>query len=233
VRHDGIRVTGLSKSLGGTPVLNGVDLTVPAGRVCALMGANGVGKSTLMRILATTVLSDGGSATVDGFDVARHPRSVRGAIGVCLAEERSWYGQISGRRNLEFFAALHGLDRKQARLRADTLLADFDLSAAADLPFATYSTGMRLRVALGRALLHEPAVVLLDEPTRSLDPASSEEFIEKLLATARADGRAVLIITHDVGEARRCDSVAVMRDGVIGTLLEPPTTSALAAAVAA
>ncbi len=195
------------------------------------MGGNGAGKSTLLRILASTLLADAGSAKVCGADVSGEPARARRHIGVCLSEERSWYSQISGRRNLEFFAALHGFRRTERRRRTTGVLDLVGLADAADRPFATYSTGMRLRLALARALLHEPRVLLLDEPTRSLDPAGADEFVEQLLKAARTDGRTIFMITHDVREAARSDAVAILRDGVIAqTMIGAGQDAILAAA---
>jgi ABC-type multidrug transport system ATPase subunit len=211
----GIKLRGICKAFGGRPVLRGVDLEVGEGQLLAVMGGNGAGKSTLLRILATTLLADAGEASVGGANVSSDPARARRQIGVCLSEERSWYSQISGRRNLEFFAALHGYRRAERRRRTRRVLELVRLAEAADRPFATYSTGMRLRLALARALLHEPQVLLLDEPTRSLDPAGADEFVEQLLHAARSDGRTIFMITHDVREASRSDAVAILRDGLI------------------
>jgi ABC-type multidrug transport system ATPase subunit len=211
----GIRLGGVCKAFSGRPVLRGVDLDIAAGELAAVMGANGAGKSTLLRILATTVLPDSGRVLLGGSDVTRDPAAARRQIGVCLSEERSWYSQLSGRRNLDFFAALQGFRRAERHRRVEATLNDIGLGDAADRAFATYSTGMRLRLALGRALLHEPQVLLLDEPTRSLDQAGAESFVDRLVHSAHEDGRAIFMITHDSREAARADTVAVLRDGVI------------------
>jgi ABC-2 type transport system ATP-binding protein len=227
----GIQLDGVFKAFSGRPVLGGVDLEIRCGQLAALMGANGAGKSTLLRILATTVIPDAGSVRLAGVDVLADPACARRQIGVCLSEERSWYAQISGRRNLEFFATLHGLGRSERRSQVDATLSEVGLADAADRPFATYSTGMRLRLALARALLHRPSILLLDEPTRSLDPEGAEAFVTMLVKSAREDRRAILMITHDSREAARSDLVAVLRDGVIDELAQGSAMTPSAAAL--
>jgi ABC-2 type transport system ATP-binding protein len=174
-------------------------MTVPAGERVALLGPNGAGKSTLLRILATTVLPDAGEVRVLGYDVARNPIAVRRVVGASLGDERSWYWRLSGRRNLEFFAVLHGASRRAARARSDSLLRQ---------------VGMRARLSLARALVNQPSVLLLDEPTRSLDPIASVDFRETLTRLAREDGICVLFATHDLHEAAEvADRVVGLHEG--------------------
>ena len=153
----GIRVRGIVKRFAGHTALDSVDLDVAPGEVVALLGPNGAGKSTLLRILGTTVLPDEGTATVGGHDVANDAVAVRRRIGVTLGDERSWYWRLSGRQNLEFFGAMYGLRRRAARARAAGLLREVGLEQAADRRFDGYSSGMRARLSMARALLAEPA----------------------------------------------------------------------------
>ncbi|MBA2239835.1 MAG: ABC transporter ATP-binding protein [Solirubrobacterales bacterium] len=197
----GIQTRRLSKSFGRLRALDSVTIEVEAGEIIALLGPNGAGKSTLLRILGATVLPDAGSAELDGHDVVTDTEEAKRAVGLMLAEERSWYWRLSGRRNLEFFCALHGLRSRQGRERADELLSEFGLRDAADRPCGGYSAGMRARLSLGRALISRPAVLLLDEPTRSLDPVSSVAFRELVLRMAHEEGTAILLATHSLHEA--------------------------------
>jgi ABC-2 type transport system ATP-binding protein len=211
----GIDVEGVCKSFRGAAALTGVDLSVDAGEIVALLGRNGAGKSTLLRVLGTTVLADSGRATVAGFDVDSQAPSVRRHTGVVLGDERSWYWRLSGRANLEFFAAMYGLRRSAARRRTAELLEFADLEDRADDRFDGYSAGMRARLSLARALLTEPAVLLLDEPTRTLDPVAAMRF--RLLLRDLADSqRAILWVTHDLHEAADvADRVLLMDRGRI------------------
>ncbi len=208
----GISVSGLTKQFGAVTALAGIDLEVDSGEAVVLVGPNGAGKSTLLRILSTTVLPDGGRATVAGYDVERDPVAVRRSIGLLLPDERAWYWRLTGRANLEFFAALHGLRRRAAVPRVEILLADAGLASAADRPVSGYSSGMRLRLALARALLVEPPVLLLDEPTRSLDPVAARRFRGLVDRIVDEQGSAVLFATHDLHEATAVGTRVVIID---------------------
>ena len=216
----GLRLAGLEKRFGKLAALRGVDLEVPWGAIVAVLGPNGAGKSTLLRILATTVLPDSGHAEVAGHDVVSDSAAARRALGLVLGDERSWYWRLTGRDNLEFYAALHGLRRPAARRRADELLAAVDLASAADRRFDRYSSGMRARLALARALLHEPPVLCLDEPTATLDPVAAASF--RALVRRQADtGRAVLFTTHDLHEAAAVASnVVVLAAGKVAATVD-------------
>ncbi|MBW3557093.1 MAG: ABC transporter ATP-binding protein [Actinobacteria bacterium] len=216
----GLRLAGLEKRFGKLAALRGVDLEVPWGAIVAVLGPNGAGKSTLLRILATTVLPDSGHAEVAGHDVVSDSAAARRALGLVLGDERSWYWRLTGRDNLEFYAALHGLRRPAARRRADELLAAVDLAHAADRRFDRYSSGMRARLALARALLHEPPVLCLDEPTATLDPVAAASF--RALVRRQADtGRAVLFTTHDLHEAAAVASnVVVLAAGKVAAKVD-------------
>ncbi len=225
----GIEVDGVSKRFGSTWALRDVSFTVPAGRVVALIGHNGAGKSTLMRIVATAVLPDSGSARVAGVDVVADPAAARRRIGLVLGEDRSYFWRLSGRQNLAFFAALRGLGRAAAEHGIDAVLDAVELDHGADRRVDRYSTGMRSRLGIARALLGEPGALLLDEPTRSLDPASSAEVRKVLGQLAHRRQVAVLVATHDLSEVSKlADEVVVLAGGkVVATLGSGEAPSAL------
>jgi ABC-2 type transport system ATP-binding protein len=152
--------------------LRGVDLAVGKGEIFGLLGPNGAGKTTLLKILACLVLPDRGVARIDGMDVTRE-NEVKRRIGLVHTDERSFYWRLSARENLRFFARLYDVPGRRIESRIDELLARVDMTEAADRPFSEYSSGMKQRVAITRALLHDPPILLMDEPTRSLDPASA------------------------------------------------------------
>jgi ABC-2 type transport system ATP-binding protein len=200
-RMQGICARGLVKRYRKTMALDGVDLEVEPGTIVALLGPNGAGKSTLVRILATTVLPDEGTASIMGHDVMHDGARARDSLGVMLGNERSWYWRLSGRRNLEFFAALYGMKRRPAAARATQLFEEVDLVEAADKRVGEYSSGMRARLALARAMLREPPVLVLDEPTQNLDPVASANFRDIVARLASERGTAVLLTTHNLHEA--------------------------------
>lgn len=197
----GIEVEGVRKRFRELDALGGVSLTVAPGEIVALLGPNGAGKSTLLRIIATLMDADAGRVRLAGHDTAADPLAARAAIGVMLGEERSLYWRISGRRNLNYFGALQGLERAAAQQRTGELLERFDLTAVADRRCGEYSTGMRARLGLARALIAKPPVLLLDEPARSLDPVAAADLRGLLSRLAGEERTAVLYATHDLHDA--------------------------------
>jgi ABC-2 type transport system ATP-binding protein len=197
--------------------LDGLDLEVGRGRVFCLLGPNGAGKTTLIKILATLVLPDGGRAMVEGHDVALEPGPAKRAVGYAVSDERSFYWRLTGRQNLEFFGALYGLRGPARERRIDELLRIVGLDEAADLRFNGYSTGMRQMLGFARAMLADAAILLVDEPTRSLDPQAADRirsFLREELAGR--EGKTILWATHDLGEAADCaDDIAVISRGRI------------------
>ncbi|GGL54614.1 ATP-binding cassette domain-containing protein [Planomonospora parontospora] len=209
-----VHARGLRKSFGPADVLRGVDLTVPAGSLLALLGPNGSGKTTTVRILTTLLAPDGGAATVGGHDVVRDGAAVRRAIGL-TAQHATVDDLLTGKENLEMFAGLYHLGRREARRRAAGLLDRFDLAAAADRLVGTYSGGMRRRLDLAASMIATPRILFLDEPTTGLDPRSRAELwavIRELLAS----GTTILLTTQYLEEADRlADRIAVIHGGRI------------------
>jgi ABC-type multidrug transport system ATPase subunit len=198
----GIAVRELTRRFGDRTVLDRVSLDIPRGEVFTLSGPNGGGKTTLLEVVATLLTPSSGSASVGGFDVVRHPDRVRELIGYAPSTLQSFYPRLTGSANLRFFAALKGLAPREGRVQTEQLLNDVGLAAAARIRVDRYSDGMRARLVLARALLGDPAVLLLDEPLRSIDHRS-RSAIRGVLTRARANGdsRTILWITHDPHEA--------------------------------
>ena len=184
-----IETDELVKTFGATRAVDGVDLAVPRGAVYGVLGPNGAGKTTTIRMLATLLRPDGGTARVLGRDVAREGWAVRGRIGL-LGHDPLLYRELSARENLRFHARLHGVGAE----RVDALLAQAGLADRADEPVRTLSRGLVQRVAVCRAVLHDPPLLLLDEPRANLDPRSAE-LVEPLLG--RAPGRTRIVTSHD------------------------------------
>jgi ABC-2 type transport system ATP-binding protein len=196
--------------------LHDVNLEIAPGEVFALVGPNGAGKTTLLRILATLLLPSTGSAQVNGADVVRDGRRVRHAIGLAAGDDRGFYWRLSGLENLEFFAGLLGFRRAEARHRAADALERLDLLPMAREPVGRYSTGMRQRLAIARALLGNPPVLLFDEPTRSLDPMAAGGFRTLAARLARDEGRTVVMATHNLEEAEAlCRRAAILAGGTV------------------
>ncbi|MFE6050011.1 ABC transporter ATP-binding protein [Kitasatospora sp. NPDC056446] len=195
--------------------LDRVGFHVERGEVLGLLGPNGAGKTTLSRILTTLLLPTSGTARVAGFDVVRRPREVRRRIGLVLGGDRGLYGRLTARQNLRYWAALQGLDARTSRRRGEEVLALLGLGGRADDRVETFSRGMVQRVHLARALLGEPDVLVMDEPTNGMDPHAGAGFRE-LVRTLRSGGTTVILTTHDMQEAQAlCSRVALIDHGRI------------------
>lgn len=208
----------LSKELGGRAVLRDVTFRIASGDCLALFGANGAGKSTLLNLLTTLSKPTSGSILWDGCDALAAPRVYRRAIGY-VGHESSLYLDWSANQNLDFFGRLYGA--ADYRARRDRLLSDVGLAAFADDPVSLFSRGMLQRLTIARAFLHEPKLLLLDEPFTGLDAASQERLIAQI-ESARGDGATALLVTHDIELGHRVGTrFAVLRDGVIAELSAP------------
>ena len=209
-----IEVDDLRRSYGSVEALRGVSLEVHPGEIHALLGPNGAGKTTLMRVLTGLVDASEGDAILLGRRAGRS-RELRELIGFVPSGDRSFYLRLSGRENLAFFARMHGLRARPARERADELLSAVGLDEAGRRPVNTYSHGMQKRLSFARALIHEPAVLLVDEATHDLDPVASEQVRELTRARART-GTAVVWATQRIEELPGlADGVTVLDRGLV------------------
>ncbi len=196
----------------GTLAVDHVTFQVGQGEIFGLLGPNGAGKTTLVRILCTLVEPTSGRASILGHDLA-DDHAIRRLVGLASGEERSFYWRLSGRENLRFFAALHGLPRRWAEQRIEELAAMLELEEALGERFDRLSTGSRRRLDIARALLHDPPVLFLDEPTRSLDPAATA-IVHTLFRDLAASGKTLFLVTHRLEEAEAlCDRVAILHRG--------------------
>jgi ABC-2 type transport system ATP-binding protein len=209
--------------------LRDVTLSVRRGEVFGLIGRNGAGKTTLTKIIATLVQPTSGSVSVNGYDSVRDEASVRGQIGLASAEERSFYWRLTVVQNLTFFARLYGLNARAARERIAELLVQFDLESLALRRFGELSTGNKQRMAVARALLNSPPVLLLDEPTRSLDPLAASRMRALIGSLAESDPPVTVLLTsHNLAEIEQlCARVAVISRGRIRALDTPSNLRAL------
>ncbi|MFC3588531.1 ATP-binding cassette domain-containing protein [Streptantibioticus rubrisoli] len=201
---------GLEKHFGKVHALRGLDLAVPEGTVCGLLGRNGAGKTTAVRVLTTLSPPDAGTARVAGHDVRTEPHAVRAGISV-TGQHTGVDGDLTGRQNLRLFARLHRLRGASGRARADGMLERFGLGEAADRPTRTYSGGMRRRLDLAACMLSRPRVLFLDEPTTGLDPVSRDGIWTAVRELADS-GTTVLLTTQYLEEADRLAHEVVLVD---------------------
>ncbi|MCZ6778592.1 MAG: ABC transporter ATP-binding protein, partial [Acidobacteria bacterium] len=196
--------------------LDRVSLEIHRGEIFGLLGPNGAGKTTLLKLLACLVLPSSGRATVNGYSILEQEHGVKSSIGYVTSDERSFYWRLTGRENLRFFAHLYGLSGEALEQRCAELLEKMELDEEqADERFMYYSSGMRQRLALARALLHDPPILYMDEPTRSLDPLTGRhlrDFIREVLVAR--DAKTILLCTHNLGEAEDlCQRVGILVRG--------------------
>jgi ABC-2 type transport system ATP-binding protein len=214
---------------GGRPprvrAVTDVSFSVGTGELFGLLGENGAGKSTILQMLSGLTTPDSGTIRVEGVDGnagAAASRDLRGSIGLCSAEERSFYYRLSARQNLRFFGTLGGLHGKALDERIDVVARHVDLHDKLDRNFETYSSGMKQRLAIARALLGDPPVLLLDEPTRAVDPVHARDIRALIRSLVVNEGKTAVLCTNLLEEAwELCDRIAVIAAGEIITIASP------------
>jgi ABC-2 type transport system ATP-binding protein len=209
-----IRTEDLSKNFDQFIAVDGVDLEVGKGEVLALLGPNGAGKTTTVRMLTSILKPTRGRAWVAGYDVIEEPAKVRASVGV-LTEHHGLYQRMPAHEYLDFFGQIYRLDKAKRHERIEYLLTQFALIDAIDRRIGEFSKGMRQKLALARAMLHDPEVLLLDEPTSAMDPESSR-MVRDAIKQLRGANRSVIICTHNLAEAEDlADRIAIIRHGRI------------------
>jgi sodium transport system ATP-binding protein len=210
-----ITADGLVKRFGRKreiAAVDGVSFRAANGAITGLLGPNGAGKTTLQRMLSTVVTPDAGSAAIDGLDVVRDRYRVRNGIGV-LSDARGLYARLTARENVRYYGRLHGLSGAALEARIDVLFAGLGLSELADRRTQGFSQGERMKVAIARAIVHDPATLLLDEPTNGLD-IMSIRGLRDLLRELRAAGKCILFSTHVMQEVSAlCDTIVILGHG--------------------
>ncbi len=207
-----LRARDLRRSFGARAALDGVSFEVHAGEILGLLGPNGAGKTTAFRVLSGLLPADGGGIERDGAPASPGDRRYRARLGVVF-QEPSIDLKMTGRENLALGAALYGLRRAEAGRRIDEALALMELGARADEAAAGYSGGMRRRIEIARVLLHDPDLLLLDEPGRGVDPEALRRIWDQLGALRRARGLSIIVTTHQPEEAERCDRIVILDAG--------------------
>jgi ABC-2 type transport system ATP-binding protein len=217
-----IKTQDLSKKFNDFWAVEGLILSVKPGQILALLGQNGAGKTTTVRMLTALLTPTRGSAEVGGYDVVRKGKDVRASVGV-LTEQHGLYMRMTAIEYLDFFGQVYHLNVHTRKIRSDYLLDYFGLAEAASRRIGEYSKGMRQKLALARALMHEPPVLLLDEPTSAMDPESAR-LVRDEIARLRSSHRTIVICTHNLAEAEiLADIIAIIYKGrilMVGTLEE-------------
>ncbi len=205
-----------------TVALDHVDVKIRSGELFGLLGPNGAGKTTFVKCLSTILIPDEGTAIINGFDILEQTQMVRASLGLVIGGERTLYWKLTAKDNLTYFASLYKIPNREAKERVNELLTVMGLSDRADERLEDYSTGMRQKVAIARALLHDPPILLLDEPTLGLDPTFSRQIRNQIRSLCEEEGKTVLLATHYMKEADElCDRVAIINDGQI-VAIDPP-----------
>ena len=207
-----IQVEGLKKRFGAVQALQEVSFTAGDGRITGLLGHNGAGKSTTLRVLSTVIRADEGRALIDGRDCTTEPLQVRRSLGV-LPHASGLYAHLSGRENIRYYGELHGLRGVELQRATDELIERLALGAVAERRAKGYSQGERLKVGLARALIHRPQTIILDEPTNGLD-VNAVRMLRELIRELRQSGRCVLFSSHVMQEvAALCDDIVIISHG--------------------
>jgi ABC-2 type transport system ATP-binding protein len=219
-RHRGIfgflRRSNRNNQTDVTVALDKVNLEIRPGELFGLLGPNGSGKTTTIKCLSTILIPDEGRAVVNGFDTQKETAMVRASLGMVVGGERTLYWKLTARDNLTYFASLYKMKRRYAKKRIEELLETLQLADRADERLEDYSSGMRQKVAIARALLHDPPILLLDEPTLGLDPGFARQIRTQIKELSEKEGKTVLLTTHYMDEADQlCDRVAFINNGEI------------------
>jgi len=214
-----VTVTQLTKMFGAFTAVDHVDLTVEEGEIFGFLGANGAGKTTVIRMLCGLLLPSSGSGTVNGHDIFRDNEQIKQSIGY-MSQKFSLYGDLTGRENLNFYGSVYQIPARQLKERIAEVTETLDLAEFIDRPAGPLPVGWRQRLALGAAILHRPKILFLDEPTGGVDPVFRRRFWEMLYNFADA-GTTIFVTTHYMDEAEFCRRISIMHQGRIVELGQP------------
>ena len=208
-----INICGISKSFKKCQALDNVSFDVGDGEIVGLLGENGAGKSTLLRIISTMLSPTSGNASINGFDLISQPREVRKNIGILFGSEVGLYDRLTARENLEYFAELNGMSASQTKQRVSELASQFEFEQYADKQVGTFSKGMKQKVAIARAIVHDPSVVLFDEPDSGLD-FSAARIVFNFMRFCKEKGKSIIFSSHSMENIKiYSDRMAVLHKG--------------------
>ncbi|WP_421617096.1 ATP-binding cassette domain-containing protein [Brevibacillus sp. TJ4] len=208
-----IEVQNVSKRFGSFTALHDVSFRVEAGEVYGLLGENGAGKTTLMRMMATILRPTQGEIEIEGFSVTKEPEVVRRRIGILFGGDVGLYSRLTARENIAYFGSLYGLQKAQIAARIEHLSRVFEMEPFLDRPVGPFSRGMRQKVAIARTLVHDPAVILLDEPTTGLDVTAANLF-RRMIRMLQEEGKTILFSSHNMTEIDKlCKRIALVHRG--------------------
>ena len=214
-----IEATNLTKTFGDFTAVNAITFEVKKGEIFGFLGANGAGKTTAMKMLIGISIPSDGKATVAGFDVSSHPEDIKKNIGY-MSQKFALYDDLTVRENITFFGGIYGLKRSDIKIKSEKLINDLGLQEVANDLVGSLPLGWKQKIAFSVALLHDPKIIFLDEPTGGVDPITRRQFWEMIYQTAH-EGTTVFVTTHYMDEAEYCDRVSIMVNGKIEALDTP------------
>ncbi|MDF2505198.1 ATP-binding cassette domain-containing protein [Clostridium sp.] len=210
-----IDVNNLSKAFKKVKAVDNINFKVNDGEIVGLLGENGAGKTTTLRLLATMLKSTGGTAIVNGYNINKEPETVRGEIGILFGGEVGLYDRLTGRENIRYFAELNGMSRKEADESIDKLAKNLDMHEYIDRRVGKFSRGMKQKVAIARSIVHNPSVVLFDEPTAGLD-VTAARIVQDFILKCKRDNKAIIFSSHTMSEVEKlCDKIIIIHKGKI------------------
>lgn len=210
-----INIIDISKKFNTTDALSGVSFDVHEGEILGLLGENGAGKSTLLRIISTMLRPTSGTAVVNGYDIIKNPKEVRKTVGILFGSEVGLYERLTARENIEYFAQLNGMTKNDSYKRINYLIERFSFADYADKQVGTFSKGMKQKVAIARSIVHDPSVMLFDEPESGLD-FKAAKIVFDFMETCKSEGKSIIFSSHSMESIKNySDNMVVLHKGKV------------------